>query len=80
MPRLGRPIWLALSGTWTGSVALKRSTDGGATKLPLTAGGSAWGVFTGNACEQVIEESEAGAAYYLAVTVVSGTVAYRVSQ
>lgn len=79
-PRLGRPIWLSLSGTWAGSIALKRSVDGGATLLPLTAGGSPWGVFTGNACEQVIEESEAGAAYYLDATLVSGTVTYRVSQ
>ena len=79
-PELGRPIWLTLSGSWSGSVAVKRSVDGGVTKLPLTVGGAAWGGFTGNACEPVAEESEAAAEYYLDVALVSGTLAYRVAQ
>ena len=79
-PRLGRPIWLSLAGTWSGSVTLKRSIDGGATKLPLNAGGQPWATFNGNACEQVAEETEAGAAYYLQATIASGTLAYRVAQ
>lgn len=79
-PEIGRPIWIALSGTWTGSVQAMRSTDGGTTKLPLTAGGEAWGLFTGNACEQVTEETEDGATYYLDIVIDSGTLTYRVSQ
>ena len=79
-PVLGRPIWASLSGTWTGTVTLKRSIDGGSTKLPLTAGGQPWGVFTANACEQVVEPSESGETYYLDVTLVSGTLTYRVAQ
>ncbi|WP_336978302.1 hypothetical protein [Altererythrobacter fulvus] len=79
-PRLGRPIWLSLSGNWTGSAAFKRSPDGGATRLPLTAGGAPWGIFNGNACEQVVEETEAGATYFLDVSLLSGTLTYRVSQ
>lgn len=79
-PELCRPIWLTLSGTWTGGVQLLRSTDGGTTKLPLTAGGVGYAAFTGNANEAVIEESCAGATYYLAVTLSAGTLTYRLAQ
>src|SRR5688572_10420171 len=50
-PVAGKPIWLSLAGTWTGTVAVKRSVNGGTTKLPLTAGGQPWASFTANACE-----------------------------
>lgn len=79
-PELGRAIWLTLSGTWSGSVTVKRSTDGGTTKLPLTLGGFAWGSFSGNANEPVAEETVAGATYYLDITIASGTLAYEVAQ
>lgn len=79
-PALGRPIWLSLSGTWSGTVTVKRSADGGTTRLPLTAGGMAWGIFTANACEQVAEPSESGETYYLDVALASGTLTYRVAQ
>lgn len=77
---IGRPVVVALSGTWTGTVKVLRSTDGGVSKLPITVGGVAWGQFTGNACEPVWEESEAGAALYLDVALASGTLTYRMSQ
>ena len=80
LPELGRAIWLTLSGNWAGSVTVKRSTDAGATRLPLTFGGLAWASFTGNANEPVAEESVAGAAYYLDIALVSGTLAYEVAQ
>lgn len=80
LPAAGRPVVLALSGTWSGTVAVKRSTDGGASKLALTIAGSAWGQFAANACEPVWEESEAGASLYLDVTLASGTLGYRLSQ
>lgn len=76
----GRPVWIALSGVWSGSVTVQRSTDDGDTKHNLTAGGEAWGAFTGNACEPVTDESEDGATYFLNIVITSGTVAYRVSQ
>jgi hypothetical protein len=76
----GRPVVLALSGTWLGTVTIKRSTDSGTTKLPLTIGGSIWGQFTANACETVWEETEAGAALYLDVALSSGTLTYRLAQ
>lgn len=79
-PARGRAIWLSLSGTWTGTVTVQRSVDGGVTRLPLTAGGLPWAAFTGNACEPVAEDSESGAAYYLDVTIVSGTLTYRLAQ
>ena len=79
-PRAGRAVVLTLTGTWTGTVKLLRSIDGGTTKIPLTANGSAYGVFAGNVCEPVWEESEAAAVLYLDATLTSGTLAYRMGQ
>ena len=79
-PVLGRSLWLTLAGTWSGSVQVRRSADGGTTKHALTAGGEAWGAFTSNACEQVSLPTEAGETYYLDVTLVSGALTYRLSQ
>lgn len=80
LPQLGRPIWLTLSGTWTGTASLLRSTDGGTTRLPLTVAGQPWGSFSANGQEPVVEESSAEASYYLAFSLQSGTAGYRVSQ
>jgi hypothetical protein len=80
LPELGRPVWLSLSGSWSGTVTVRRSVDGGATTQPLTLGGAAWASFTANANEPVAEEHEAAATYYLDVQIGSGTLAYRVSQ
>ncbi|WP_260926336.1 hypothetical protein [Novosphingobium sp. 9] len=43
IPVAGRTVMISLSGTWSGTVRLLRSIDGGATKVPVTVGGSAWG-------------------------------------
>jgi hypothetical protein len=81
LPDLGRPIWVTLSGSWTGSVQLLRSTDGGATRLPLTyPDGTAKALWTANANTPVAEETVAAASYYLAVALTSGTLGYRVEQ
>lgn len=79
-PELGRPIWLTLSGTWSGRARLMRSTDEGVTITPLTIGGMKWAEFTGNANEAVVEESVAGATYHLEITLASGTLNYEVAQ
>jgi hypothetical protein len=80
LPAPGRPMVLALAGTWSGTVTVKRSTDGGTTKLPLTVGGAPWGQFSANACEPIWEENEAGAGFYLDVALSSGTLIYRLAQ
>lgn len=80
LPAAGRVVVLTLSGVWTGSVRLLRSTDGGVTKLPVTAGGYAWGNYTANACEQVWLEEESGAALYLDIALTTGTLTYRLAQ
>jgi hypothetical protein len=80
VPELGRPIWTSLSGDWSGTVDVLRSADGGASKLPLTVGGERWGRFAANANEAVADESEAGATYYLAAALQTGTLIYRVAQ
>lgn len=77
---LGRPVMLALSGTWAGQVRVLRSTDGGTTKLPLTALGAAYGSYTANLCEPVWEEGEAGVRLYLDATLTSGSLTYRMGQ
>ena len=79
-PELGRAIWLTLAGDWAGTVTVKRSVDGGATSHGLTAGGISWGVFSANACEQVAQETDARAQYYLDISIVAGTLAYEVAQ
>ena len=70
------PIYLALSGEWEGSVRLLRSTDGGINCRPLTLAGAPWAIYSGPVCE----ESESGAALYLELAPVTGTIAYRLSQ
>ncbi len=79
-PDPGRTIWLSLSGSWSGTVAVRRSLDGGATRTALTVGGMPWAVFTGNAQEAIGEESVVGATYYLAITLTAGTLGYRMQQ
>lgn len=79
-PAIGRAVMLLLTGTWTGSVKVTRSVDGGATRQPLTAAGANWGQFTGNCCEAIWEESEAAARLYLDIALTSGTLTYRMAQ
>jgi hypothetical protein len=79
-PVASRPIVLSLAGAWQGTVQLMRSTDGGATLHPVTAGGLAWGRYAANACEPVWEELEAGAQLFLDITLTSGTITYRIAQ
>ena len=79
-PNSNKPVVLALSGTWSGTVKVLRSTDGGTTKLPITAAGMAWGSFTANCCEPVWEESVSGAALYLDIALGSGSLTYRMAQ
>lgn len=80
-PDLARSIWVTLSGSWSGTVSLLRSVDGGATRLPLTyIDGTARAVWTAPVNAAVAEESQAGATYYVSVALSSGTVAYRVTQ
>lgn len=80
-PDLGRPIWVRLSGTWAGTVQLKRSTDGGTTWYPITTGsGTVKGVWTGNVNAPITEETCDGATYRLEFTRTSGTLDYEVRQ
>jgi hypothetical protein len=79
-PLAGKEIWVTLSGTWTGTAQVMRSTDNGTTLLPLTVGGSAWGLYTTNANEQTAYPSDTAGAYFLVATITSGTLIYRVAQ
>ena len=80
VPLAGKPLVLTLRGTWTGSVQLLRSIDGGANKLPVTIAGAPWASYSANACEPVWEENEANAAFYLQLAPASGAVLYRLAQ
>lgn len=79
-PVPGISVMLELTGSWTGTVQLQRSSDGGATLHDVTLAGSQWGNYAANACEPVWDESEPGAELYLNITIDSGSVTYRVSQ
>jgi hypothetical protein len=65
---------------WDGTVRLLRSTDGGATKVPLRVGGASWAEYTQPGCEQAWTETEEGTSFYLDIALNSGTIDYRVSQ
>ena len=79
-PVLGRPVILSLTGTWSGTVRVMRSTDAGANLVPLTAGGLPWASYAANYCEAVWEESARGAELYLNITLTSGSLTYRLEQ
>ncbi|WP_309623832.1 hypothetical protein [Novosphingobium sp.] len=79
-PALGRAVMLVLTGTWSGTVSVTRSVDGGTTRQPLTVNGNVWGQYFGNVCEAVWEESESAARLYLEITLASGSVSYRLAQ
>jgi len=76
----GRVVLVTLEGEWDGAVRLLRSIDGGVTLIPLRVAGSAWGEFFASGCEQAWSETEDGVSFYLDITLVSGSVGYRVSQ
>jgi hypothetical protein len=81
VPELARAIVVTLSGEWSGVATLLRSSDGGATRRPLTfIDGSAKGVWNGNVNAAIGEESVAGASYYLQFVRTAGTLAFRVEQ
>ena len=80
VPTSGQPVILALSGNWTGTVQVMRSTDGGKTQIPLTVAGRPWASFTANCCEAVWEEGSAEAELYLQIALTSGTLNYRIEQ
>lgn len=79
-PVAGKPLVLTLTGTWSGTVRLLRSIDGGTNRLPVTLGGAPWAVFSGNVCEPVWEEAEGAATFYLQLTPASGSIVYRLTQ
>lgn len=80
LPALDRPIMLLLTGTWSGTVTVTRSVDGGTTRQPLTVNGAPWGQFTANCCEAVWDEAETGAQLYLDISLSSGSLTYRLAQ
>lgn len=87
-PQLAREIWLTINATTaaTGTAQLLRSTDGGANKVGLTAGGMAIGTFAFTAATGAIVneiqsvETDAAASYYLSITLTAGAVAVRLAQ
>lgn len=81
VPDLERAIVVTLSGEWSGSVTVLRSSDNGATRHPLTfIDGSPKGTWSGNVNAAIGEESVAGATYYLQFARTAGTLTYRVEQ
>ena len=87
-PQLSREIWLTLNATAaaSGIAQLLRSTDAGATKVGLTAGGQSIGSYafssaTGAIVNEILTvETDAAATYFLSITLTAGTVAVRVAQ
>lgn len=69
---------LTLYGTWTGSVALERSFDGGTNWHNCTLPSGAANAYTGNV-SVALEEPEPGVLYALNPAVLTGTLSYRLS-
>jgi hypothetical protein len=81
VPDVGYYIYVTLTGTWTGTVQVERSTDNGVTWLPITTHeGSAAGKFTGNADEDVLLVADSQSRYHLKFDITSGSVSYRLAQ
>lgn len=72
-------LWLELTGSFTGSVELLRSTDDGATLQPLTEKGEQVARFTGPCCEIVHYETSGRARLFLRTTLTAGQVSYRLA-
>jgi len=72
-PRDGEPVFLTLTGTWVGTITVKRSRDAGSTWQSMTAAGAPWGVFTGNCDEPVDEPANTDFRYKVSFTRTSGT-------
>lgn len=81
VPQLGRDMYLTLAGSWTGTVQVQRSTNGGTTWNNITvAGGQVWGRYTAP-CDEVVETPTDGASTYrLLFTISTGTLSYRLAQ
>lgn len=82
VPLAGRPFNVSLWGTFSATVQLERSFDGGTTWLQLTSNGTQVEKFTGSTViSESVTENEAGVQYRLNCTAyTSGTVNYRLSQ
>jgi hypothetical protein len=66
-------------GTFSGTVIVQKSIDGGQSWDPLTVGGAAYASFTGNCDEAVSAEDDSAALYRLACTAyTSGTIYYSI--
>ena len=87
-PQIGREIWLTINAptSASGTAQLLRSTDGGTTKIGLTAGGALFGSFSFTSVSGAISneimgvETDTAATYYVSVTLASGAVTVRVAQ
>jgi len=87
-PQLAREVWLTINATAlaSGAVQLLRSTDSGATKVGLTAGGQQIGSYAFTAVTGAIAneiqtiETDAAATYFVSITLTAGTVAVRLAQ
>jgi len=87
-PQLAREVWMTLNATVlaSGTAQLLRSTDGGATKVGLTAGGQQIGFYafsgvTGAIANEIqTVETDAAATYFISITLTAGTVAVRLAQ
>jgi hypothetical protein len=75
-----REFNISLWGTFSATIAVQRSFDGGVTWLPLTLAGVATAQYTAP-CSEMIGNPEMGVAYRVACTSFSsGTINYRISQ
>jgi hypothetical protein len=80
VPQLGYKIYLTLSGTWSGTVTLQMSRDGGASWGSITASGEIIGFYSGNCDESITLVSDPLVRFRLVYTIDSGSLTYRLAQ
>lgn len=76
----GYKLYLTLTGTWTGSVSLLRSTDGGFNWNQVTHQDGVPVTITQNCDESLTMVTQADVKYRLEFAVASGTIIYRLAQ
>lgn len=79
-PEQDRKVYLTLSDAWVGSVIVQISRDSGSTWHPMTYDGSPVGAYSTNCDESIGVFSGDTTRLRLSITILSGSLSYRIAQ
>ena len=75
-PAFDKATTIILSGDWTGTVQVMRSFNKGETMHPMTIDGRPYAQFTGNACEDILYDTDGKSRLYLDIEITGGLLNY----